>query len=43
MFKSREIYYIEKIESRETKRGEIKKLSTKTKKQTIWVFIKTYK
>ena len=43
MFKSREIYHIERIESRETKRGEIKKLSTETEKQTIWAFIKTYK
>ena len=38
-----ETYYTENTESRETERGETKKLSTETEKKTNWALIKAYK
>jgi len=43
MFKSRETYYIENTELRETERGETKKLFIETENQTNWVLIEAHK
>ena len=40
MSKSKQTYYTENTESRETERNEIEKLSIETGKQTKWALIK---
>jgi len=43
VFKFRETYHTENIESRETERGETEKLSTEIEKQINWALMEAHK